>query len=346
MIDIVRASLLSPFVLAFALGAIAKVARSELSLPSELKASLSVYLLLALGLRGGVELAETSLSAVGLPAAATVALGVITPVTSFVVLRRLGGMSLSDSAGIAAHYGSVSAVSFLAAGQLATRMGSPPEGFMPALLALLEAPGIHVALGLGALGAAAARAPAGVALQSGGSLAVLAGDDPEAEHAGGNALAALRSVLTSRTMVLLVGGLGIGYVVGAEGYASVKPFFETGFKGALVLFLLEMGLIAGARLRDLRKVGPFLVAFGIVMPILHGALGAVLGHFAGLSVGGATVLATMAASASYIAAPPAVAAALPDANPAYSITAALAITFPFNLVAGIPLYYAIASALG
>jgi hypothetical protein len=139
--------------------------------------------------------------------------------------------------------------------------------------------------------------------------------------------------------MLLVGGLIIGTAVGTEGWKPVQPVFEGMFKGILALFLLEMGLTAGARLQDLRSSGLFLAAFGIVMPILHGLLGAWLGALSGLSVGGTTILATMAASASYIAAPPAVRMALPEANPTCYLTAALAITFPFNLIAGIPLYY-------
>jgi hypothetical protein len=146
-------------------------------------------------------------------------------------------------------------------------------------------------------------------------------------------------------MILMIGGLIIGYLVGAKSYESVKPFFETGFKGALVLFLLEMGLVAGARIADLKKVGATLIFFGILIPILHGSLGVFLGQWAGLSVGGAAVLGAMAGSASYIAAPPAVRMTLPEANPTYYLTASLAVTFPFNLVAGIPLYFKIATWL-
>ena len=153
-------------------------------------------------------------------------------------------------------------------------------------------------------------------------------------------------MLTARSMILLIGGLLVGLLTGEAGYEPVKPFFEGLFKGALTIFLLEMGIFAGSRLGDLRQAGPFLIGFGILMPILHGALAVVLGHWAGLSVGGCTVLAAMASSASYIAAPPAVRMTLPEANPTYYLTASLAITFPFNLLAGIPLYYQMAKMLG
>jgi len=149
-------------------------------------------------------------------------------------------------------------------------------------------------------------------------------------------------------MVLLVGGLVVGFLMGDKNWQAISVFYDTKgpvFKGALVLFLLEMGVVAGSRLGDLRKVGPFLLAFGILMPLLHGAIGAFIATLAGLSVGGATVLATMAASASYIAAPPAVRVTLPEANPTFYLTASLAITFPFNILAGIPIYYEIARLL-
>jgi len=155
-------------------------------------------------------------------------------------------------------------------------------------------------------------------------------------------------VLTARTMVLLVGGLGVGVLIGDAGWRTIEPFYETRgavFRGALCLFMLEMGTLAGARLGDLGRVGPFLLGFGIAMPVVHGALGALLGTWSGLSVGGAAVLAAMAASASYIAAPPAVRITLPDANPTLYLTASLAITFPFNLLLGIPLYYEMARRL-
>ncbi len=346
--EILRINLLSPIALAFALGVFAKVIRSELSLPKDLYASLSIYLLLAIGLKGGVELSEAHLRAIALPAVMTLFLGVLTPVTSYVVLRRLGKFSTSDSAGIAAHYGSVSAVSFIAAQQFTVAVGAAPEGYMPTLLTLLESPGIHIALGIGAVQIARRAAlVAPVAIAGGGAVSVLGGPTSELAPAAadGHGVATLREVLTSRTMMLLVGGLVVGGIIGTRGYAPIRPFFDGGFKGALTLFLLEMGLMAGARLSDLKKVGIFLVAFGVVMPVVHGAVAVLLGRLAGLSVGGCTVLATMAASASYIAAPPAVKMNLPEANPTYSLTAALVITFPFNLLVGIPLFYEMAKRI-
>ncbi len=326
MFETLQANLLSPIPLAFALGVLTRLMKSEFSLPKDLYASLSIYLLFALGLKGGAELAHSTFDAIAKPAAVTLLLGCVTPITAYAVLRWLGRFNNTDSAGIAAHYGSVSAVTFIAAQQFVQRVGAPMEGFMPTLLTLLESPGIHIALAIGAVQRTRALDAAG-------------------EKSGSSIAHVLHEVLTGRTMVLLVGGLVVGYFMGASGWKAVSPFFDSGFKGALMLFLLEMGIVAGSRLGDLKKVGPFLLGFGILLPLVHGALGAVLGHWAGLSVGGCTVLATMAASASYIAAPPAVRLTLPEANPTYSLTAALAITFPFNILAGIPIYYRIAQAL-
>jgi hypothetical protein len=318
MTDILRQNLLSPIALAFALGMLARLARSEFQLPKEVYGGLSIFLLFAIGLHGGVELAHASFATIAAPAGATLVLGVLTPISSYLVLRHLGRFGVQDAAGIAAHYGSVSAVTFIAAQQFTKAMGVEPEGFMPTLLTMLEAPGIAVALTIGALRSQAGHRPIGETLHE---------------------------VLTGRTMVLLVGGLVIGFVTGDANWQAIAPVFDTKgavFKGVLCLFLLEMGVVAGSRLGDLRKVGPFLLGFGVLMPIAHGAAGAWLGSLAGLGVGGATVLGTMAASASYIAAPPAVRLTLPEANPTYYLTAALAITFPFNLLAGIPLYFRVA----
>jgi hypothetical protein len=318
--DLLRNNLLSPITLAFALGLCARLVRSEFQLPRDVYAGLSIYLLFGLGLKGGAELVHADPSAIGGAALATIGLGVATPIIAYLVLRRLGRFGVADAAGIAAHYGSVSAVTYLAAIQFAKAAGAEPEGFMPTLLALLETPGIAVALAIGAFGTAQGQRRTGEVLHE---------------------------VLTGRTMVLLVGGLVIGALAGERGWEMVGPFYDsTGaiFRGALCLFLLEMGVLAGTRLSDLRKAGPFLLAFGLLLPVVHGALGAWVGTQAGLSVGGATVLAAMAASASYIAAPPAVRMTLPDANPTYYLTASLAITFPFNLLAGIPLYHEFARA--
>ncbi len=207
--------------------------------------------------------------------------------------------------------------------------------FMPTLLTLLEIPGIQIALAIGIFGLAKSRRT-----QSDAS-------NTTTDHISERSMKGIwHELLTARSMVLLVGGTIIGMIIGYDGYGPVKPFFDKGewmFKGALTLFLLEMGLVAGSRLSDLRHTGAFLVGFGVIMPLIHGSLGAYLGSLVGLNAGSCTVLATMAASASYIAAPPAVRMTLPEASPTLYLTSALAITFPFNLLVGIPIYFRIAT---
>lgn len=309
-LELLRLNLTSPMVLGFALGILGALLKSDLRLPDAVHSALGAYLLLAIGMKGGVELARASPSELLLPALATLAAGVFVPLASFGVLRRLGRFSTVDAAAVAAHYGSVSIVTFTAAMTFVDARELESEGYLAALVALLEIPGILVAIAL----ARSARA-------------------------GSSWHASLHEVLTSKANLLLVGGLAIGAFSGAEGFASVKPFFVDPFRGVLTLFLVDMGLLAASRLRDLRRVGAFLVAFALLAPVVNGFLGAALGSAAGLSLGGATVFAAMVASASYIAAPVAVRLALPEANPALYLTSSLGLTFPFNLALGIPLYH-------
>lgn len=337
ILDLALANLLSPAILCFALGAFAVMLRSDLKLPEPVFAAISIYLMLAIGLKGGVELTDRSLSELAAPVAAALALGCAIPLWCYAVLRRWAGLGTADAAALAAHYGSVSAVTFAAVVALLDKQGTPYEGYAPALLALIEVPAIVVALGL----AGAARLAAPV-VPAGGGVATLEGG-PGFSAFGGNRMAAvLGEVLSSKSIVLLAGGLLIGALAGQAGMAKVKPFFVDLFQGMLCLFLLELGRLAASRAGDFRQVGLKLAAFAIVAPVLHGLLGIAAAHAAGLSQGGAVILGTLAASASYIAAPAAVRLALPEANPGYYLTCSLALTFPFNMVLGIPIYAAMA----
>lgn len=318
MSELLAHNLLSPMVLAFALGALAVLVRSDLRIPDGMYQGMSIYLLFAIGLRGGGELAETPMSAVWRPALVTLALGLSTPLWVYAIVRFVGRFKGVDAAALAAHYGSVSAVTFTTALLFLESAGAKAEGFMPALVAMLELPAIFVALLLGR------REQTRTA-----SATVSLGD-------------VVREVVVGKASLLLLGGVMIGWLSGKHGVEQVAPLFLAPFKGVLVLFLLEMGMVAARRFPDFRKAGPFLIGFAVVMPVVHGVLGVLLGQLAGLSLGGATVLGTMAASASYIAAPIAVRTALPEANPGYYVTASLAVTFPFNLSLGLPLYFAVA----
>ena len=348
IVESLERNLLTPIPLCFLLGIICTRIHGGIKIPKELYYSIAIFLLMSIGFIGGHELAheyqEHGVSTIWKPALATLFLGCLTPITAYTVLRYVGGMSIADSAGIAAHYGSTSAVTYAVANSFVEQTQHPANSFLPTLVTLLECPGIAIALVLGAALSAkerAARAAAGGVGRPG----------PQARQS--KLVEALYEVMTGQSIMLMAGLLVIGFVstmfMDETGFQPFYDFFQSKgmlFRGLLCIFLLEMGLVAGERLGDLVKVGPFLIAFGILMPLVHGFLGAWLGHLAGLNLGGCTVLAAIVSSASYIAAPPAVRLTLPEANPTYSITAARAITFPFNIAFGIPIYFEMAKFVG
>lgn len=315
LLTAIHTNLLSSAVLFFVLGVVAALVKTDLKFPEPLYAALTIYLLVAIGFKGGTAVAQAGLAAVWLPALGGLALGALIPLWCYPVLRW-GNIAGVDAASIAAHYGSVSAVTFLAVSNFLKVSGIDSEGYMAAMLAIMESPAIIVGILLGR------RAMGGST--KGGMGAVL------------------HEAVLGRSVFLLLGGLIVGYLSGQRGYEATAPFFVAPFQGIVALFLLEMGFVAGRRAGDLRTAGPFLIGFGIVMPLVNGVAGALVGTWLGLSIGGTTILATLAASASYIAAPAAMRLSLPDAKPTLSLGAALAVTFPFNVTLGIPLYYEIA----
>ena len=318
-IDAIRANLLSPAVLFFGLGVFAALVRSDLKFPEPLYLALTIYLLVGIGFKGGVAIAEAGLGVVWLPALAAMLLGGCIPLWTYPVLRRLGRLPVVDAAAIAAHYGSVSAVTFIAATNFLEQMAQPYESYASAFLAVMESPALIVGILLGK------SAVNGRGVGGGRVMRV-----------------ALREAVFGRSVLLLVGALVIGALCGPVGMSQVQGFLVTPFQGVLALFLLEMGMVAARRIEDLRKVGLFLLVFGICGPVAHGGVGVLAGYGVGLSLGGATLMGVLAASASYIAAPATMRLSLPDANPTLYLTATLAITFPFNITLGIPLYYAFA----
>ena len=304
-------------VLFFVLGLAARLAKSELKLPAPLYEALSIYLLLAIGLKGGAELARQDVLSVLPQVGAVLLLGTLTTLIAYTLLR-VTKIGHADAASIAGHYGSVSVVTFAVAANTLTNAGVAYESILPLFLVVMEVPGIVTGI----------------------LLARLTGAREGAVPVRWSPL--LHEVFLGKGLVLLVGGLLIGWAAGAEGLAPMKPFFGDLFKGALCLFLLEMGLVAAGQLSGpgghLRRAGVALFSFAILMPLAGATLGTAFGLMMELSVGGTMMVATLAASASYIAAPAAMRIAIPEASPGLSITCALAITFPFNLLAGIPTY--------
>jgi uncharacterized protein len=321
LLDLALQNLVSPATLFFILGLGSALVRSDLAVPDAIAKLLVIYLLISIGFRGGVELAHHGFDSVLIRTiAAGVALSVTVPFLAFALLRKATDLDAVDAATIAGHYGSISAVTFAAVTAALLQLGMAQEGFMVAVAAAMEAPAIFAALFL-------ARRHAGAAMGVGeeGRL--------------------FRHVALNGSIVVLVGAFLIGTVVGQRGLMIVKPFFIDLFPGFLCLFLLDMGLIAGqGLLRDRRALTGRLLAFALLMPLVNAALALVLARLSGLSPGGTAVLMTLAASASYIAAPAALRLALPKANIALALSLSLCVTFPFNLLVGIPAYIAVAKA--
>jgi hypothetical protein len=309
-------NILTAPVIAFVVALIATLLRFDLRIPDALYPILSTFLLLAIGIKGGKALSESSPAELWQPLLAALAIGVITPLVAYALFRKTAKLDITNAAALAAHYGSVSAVTFTVLISTLDSHGISYEGYVSGLLAVLEIVGIVVALLL------AHKFSAETDWKSG-----------------------LSEVIRGKSIAFLVAGLLIGLIVGPDRLAPTDPLFVGLFSGALTLFLVELGAIAANRLRDFNGAGIRVVILGIVVPLINGSIGAVLGSAAGMSVGGVAVMATLAASASYIAAPAAIRIALPEASPGIYVTASLGITFPFNLIVGIPLYIEIAELI-
>lgn len=308
-------------VLSFALGVLATIIRSDLKLPEGMYLGLTVYLLFSIGMKGGVKLSHTDFMDF-LPAMfIALLMCLLIPIYAYLLLKHLAGFNHVNAAAMAAHFGSVSVVTF---SQTMVYMESNHiafEGYVSALLAIMEVPGIMVALFL-------ARKY-----------------NPVKNSVEENNGEILKELLTGKGLVLLIGGLFIGLISGDKGFEQVSPLFDAPFKGILCIFLLEVGLVTGRRLADLKKVGVRLVLAAIIIPIINATIGIWLASLINLNVGTAAIFGVLCASASYIAAPAAVRIALPEANPGYYLTAALAVAFPFNVTLGIPLYFQLATYL-
>lgn len=330
-------NLLVPAVLFFVLGFFARVIRSDLRLPPDLGKMLSIYLLVAIGLHGGRELAEAELAAAFNSVLWAVVMGFALPLIGYALLAATRRVDRMNAAAIAAHYGSVSAGTFLTAIAYLEAAGVQYESYPLIMLAVMESPAIIVGLLL------AARARQSVlALDTGGGAVQVtnSGQSDGDGHLG----RLLREAFTNGSVVLLIGSMVIGAVAAPGSMEKLAPFFDDVFMGVLALFLFEMGMEAAHRIREFRKVGAVLVTFGLIMPLIGGVIGTAIGHWIlGLSVGGVTLVGVLGASASYIAVPPAMRLAVPESNPSFYLTLSLGVTFPFNVVVGIPLYHNLAS---
>lgn len=306
-------SLLDPTILCFVVGLLAGLCKSDLKLPSSTYEFVSLYLLLAIGLKGGVQLSHANFFEFFPAMSVTILIGILVPIIAYNILKASNKFSKADAGSLAAHYGSVSAVTFATAISFLESLNVPYENYVTTLMVILEVPALIV----------------GIYLAKGG----LNGNTSRKEL--------FRDILFGKSLFLLGGGLLIGYVSDAQKMAALDPLFVDLFKGFLAFFLLEMGVKTSQQMSSLKSTGVFLVFFAIVMPLISGSIGLALGKFIGMSPGGGFILSILAASSSYIAAPSAVKIAVPQANPTISLTASLAITFPFNIIVGIPLFYAL-----
>lgn len=319
----IAATLLSAPILFFFLGVIAAAARSDLAVPETAAKGLSLYLMAAIGLKGGVEVAKAGITPqLGAAMLAGLVLSAAIPLWVAPVLRRIGRLDGVNAGAVAAHYGSVSVVTFVTASQVYGAASFAVPGFMVAVLALMETPAIVTGLLLANRNLKGGQERAGLDIHL------------------------LREVLFNGSVVLLVGSFLIGLVIGPVGFAPIAPLFQSGFTGVLCLFLLDMGLIATRRLRDTKALNARLVALGIAFPVVNGTVGAIAGTLIGLEPSGAAALAVLSASASYIAVPAAMRMALPQANAGLYLAMSLGVTFPFNIIVGIPLFRVLAEWLG
>lgn len=325
ILQIAVGNLVSPMILFFALGVLSSWLKSDLAIPDAISKALSLYLMLAIGFKGGVELAASGAAdtvAVSLIVALALSFGL--PVLAYALLRALTRLDGINAAAISAHYGSVSIVTFVAATGFLGYRDVPYEGYVVAMLAVMETPAIVTGLLLARRSnPAAATAP---------RTPILSRE-------------VAREVLLSGSVVLIIGSLLIGWLSGKDGLAIMAPAIVDPFKAVLAVFLLDMGLQIGRRLGEFKAVGWPVVAFGLYMPMIGAAIGLLVANAIGLSPGGMTLVAVLAASASYIVVPAAMRQSLPKANPAIYVTLSIAVTFPFNLIVGIPLYHAAARML-
>jgi len=317
-------NLLVPAMMFFALGLFAHLIRSDLKFPPDLTKAFTIYLLVGIGLHGGKELAKVEFAPALAAVGAAIGLGLLLPIVAYALLRG-GRIDKLNASAIAAHYGSVSAGTFLTAVAFLDSMGVKYETYPVIMLAIMESPAILIGL----------------------VLASLSRRTSEQGNAREGMVGSLvREAFTNGSIVLLFGSMLIGAFSTPSSVGKIMPFFDSVFMGVLCLFLLDMGMEAARRLGDFRRVGAFLIGFGLVMPLLGAAAGLAVGHWLlGFGVGGTLLVAVLGASASYIAVPPAMRLAIPEANPSFYLTLSLGVTFPFNVVIGIPLYYSAAQWL-
>jgi hypothetical protein len=338
-LQLIQSNLLTPIILFFLFGIIAARIKSDLKIPEAISEFLPIYLLAAIGLHGGIEMRNTGFENMVIPMFVAIALSLLFTLNHYQILRRLGKFNLFDSYALASTYGAVGAVTFSVGLSFLKNQGVSSEGYLAAILAVLEPVSFIMAIFLTNMA---------VSKQIRAKKQSFTNEDTSDLDMGMQETKTklsqvLHESVTGKAIVILLGSIIIGYIIGEDGFSSIKIVFDEMFTGAIVIFMIEMGIIAGQRLDDIKKVGIFLTAFAIIMPTFNGIIGVLVATGLGLSLGGAVMFGLLLASASFIAAPAVLRHAIPQAKPSLYITSALGITFPYNIIVLLPIMFTIAS---
>jgi hypothetical protein len=339
ILQLIQSNLLTPIILFFLFGIIAARIKSDLKIPEAISEFLPIYLLAAIGLHGGIEMRNTGFENMLIPMLVAIGISLLFTLNHYQILRRLGKFNLFDSYALASTYGAVGAVTFSVGLSFLKNQGVTSEGYLAAILAVLEPVSFIMAIFLTNMA---------VAKQIRAKKKSFTNDDVSDIDMGiqqtkTKLSQVLHESITGKAIVILLGCIVIGYIIGEEGFSSIKIVFDEMFTGAIVIFMIEMGIIAGQRLGDLKKVGVFLIAFAIIMPTFNGIIGVLVATGLGLSLGGAVMFGLLLASASFIAAPAVLRHSIPEAKPSLYITSALGITFPYNIIVLLPIMFIVSS---
>jgi len=338
ILQLIQSNLLTPIILFFLFGIIAARIKSDLKIPEAISEFLPIYLLAAIGLHGGIEMRNTGFENMLIPMLAAIGLSLLFTLNHYQILRRLGKFNIFDSYALASTYGAVGAVTFSVGLSFLKNQDVSSEGYLAAVLAVLEPVAFILAIFLTNMA---------VSKQIKAKKKSFTSDTSDIDVGMHNTKTKLSQVLhesiTGKAIVILLGSIVIGYIIGKDGFSSIKIVFDEMFTGAIVIFMIEMGIIAGQRLDDIKKVGVFLTAFAIIMPTFNGIIGVLVATAMGLSLGGAVMFGLLLASASFIAAPAVLRHAIPQAKPSLYITSALGITFPYNIIVLLPIMFTVSS---
>ena len=337
ILQLIQSNLLTPIVLFFLFGIIAARIKSDLKMPEAISEFLPIYLLAAIGLHGGIEMRKTGFEEMLVPMLVAIGLSLLFTLNHYQILRRLGKFNIFDSYALASTYGAVGAVTFSVGLSFLKNQGVTSEGYLAAILAVLEPVAFILAIFLTNMA---------VSKQIRTKKQFIS-DDEELDIGMKETKTKLSQVLkesiTGKAIVILLGSIVIGYIIGEEGFEPISIVFDELFTGAIVIFMIEMGIIAGQRLEDIKKVGIFLTAFSVIIPTINGIIGVLVSTALGLSLGGAVMFGLLLASASFIAAPAVLRHAIPQANPSLYITSALGITFPYNIIVLLPIMFTVST---